>query len=111
MITIAASASIHVLIGLVGAWMIYRKNGSTIKYKEGTAHQPWSRRLKKAAPLFAMPVMFSWLRASNGMFDGDVIGRVVWFAAWVPGVIVFSGYDMFWKKGTTRYVLNRGTLY
>ena len=23
----------------------------------------------------------------------------------------FSGDDMFWKKGATRYVLNRGTIY
>lgn len=93
MISTAVNASIHVLIGLVGAWMIYRKNGSTIKYKDGTAHQPWVRRLKKAAPLFALPAMFSWLRSSSGMFDGDVIGRVVWFAAWVSGVLVFFLYS------------------
>jgi len=27
------------------------------------------------------------------MFDGDVIGRVVWLAAWVSGVIVFFLYS------------------
>lgn len=93
MISTAINASIHVLIGLVGAWMIYRKSGSTIKYKDGKTHQPWSRRLKKASPLFALPAMFSWLGKSNGSFGGDVIGMAVWFVAWLSGVALFFIYS------------------
>jgi hypothetical protein len=87
MITIAASASIHVLIGLVGAWMIYLKNGSMAKYKYGSTMNNGTGY----SLLLTLPPLVTCLQASNGSFDGDVIGRVVWFAAWVPGVIVVSG--------------------
>lgn len=89
MITIAASASIHALIGLVGAWMIYRKNGSMTKYKYGSTMNNGTGY----SLLLTLPPLVTCLQASNGSFDGDVIGRVVWLAAWVSGVIVFFLYS------------------
>jgi hypothetical protein len=93
MIGTSTNILIHTMIGFIGIWMIYKKNRSIgAKNGSSTASSKNGTGIKDFAILVMLPGLFAALKSSNGAFDGDVIGRVVWGLAWASGVVLFFAY-------------------